>query len=86
MSDSERAKDWDVFSTRVYNHIENYTVPQYGDKGEDLAGEYTQEQCLQQVKKYLARHGKNQRGGQDQQDLLKAAHYIQMAWSIGNIL
>lgn len=34
---SERGKDWLAFSAKVLAHIEEYTVPQYGDKGEDLA-------------------------------------------------
>lgn len=79
---SRRGKDWEIFSKEVLRHIEAYTVPQYGDKGEDLASEYSIEQCLQQVRKYCARHGKNTRPGQDKLDLMKASHYLQMAWSI----
>ena len=41
---SIRGKDWDLFSINVRSHIESYTVPQYGDKGDDLASEYTTEQ------------------------------------------
>jgi pyruvate-formate lyase-activating enzyme len=76
---SEHAEDWRKFSARVEHHIETYTVNQYGDKGEDLATEYTPEYCMQQIKKYAARFGKNEREGQDQLDLLKIAHYAQMA-------
>lgn len=79
-----RGHDWDVFSCAVLEHVENYSVKQYGDRGADIATEYTPEQCLQQVKKYLARRGKNQRPGQDQLDLLKAAHYLQLAWRLSN--
>ena len=32
---SLRASEWQNFATRVFNHIESYTVPQYGDKGHD---------------------------------------------------
>lgn len=81
---SIRGEEWQVFATTVHSHIEQYTVAQYGDKGEDLASEYTREECLKQVRKYLTRQGKNQREGQDQMDLLKAAHYLQLAWSLGN--
>lgn len=81
---SIRGHDWAEFSIKVLNHVEEYTVKQYGDKGDDLASEYTKEQCLQQVKKYLARQGKNQREGQDKLDMLKMAHYLQMAWTIEN--
>lgn len=81
---SKRALDWRQFSDAVENHIETYTVPQYGDKGDDLASEYSAEDCLQQVKKYIARFGSNSREGQEQLDLFKMAHYIQMAWESVN--
>jgi len=77
---SIRADEWVMFSNAVADHIEFYTVPQYGDKGEDLCSDYSVEKCIDQAKKYLARHGRNSRPGQDQQDLLKAAHYLQIAW------
>jgi hypothetical protein len=77
---SIRADEWCEFAQAVVDHIELYTVPQYGDKGADLCSDYTVEKCVDQAKKYLARHGRNSRPGQDKQDLLKAAHYLQMAW------
>jgi len=77
---NKRGIDWIEFGREVLKHIETYTVPQYGDKGEDLASEYCAEYCLQQVKKYMARYGRNERIGQEKRDLLKMAHYIQMAW------
>ena len=80
--DSVRKQEWDEFSIAVGNHIENYTVSQYGDKGDDLASEYSAQSCLDQVKKYLQRQGKNKRPGQDKLDLLKMAHYIQMAYDL----
>ena len=79
MSISEKGKDWIKFSNDVAAHIETYVVPQYGDKHEDECKEYTSADCLQQIKKYAARHGKNSRPGQDKLDLIKIAHYAQMA-------
>lgn len=76
---SLRGREWIEFATTMLEHIERYTVPQYGDRGEDLASEYTAEDCIKQVNKYLKRFGKNQRPGQQRLDLLKMAHYIQMA-------
>lgn len=76
---SQRGNEWMLFAGRVADHIDNYTVPQYGDKGQDLASTYTAEECMKQAQKYIQRFGKNQRPGQEQLDLLKAAHYIQMA-------
>ena len=77
---TRRGKDWAMFQKEVLNHIETYTVPQYGDKGEDLADEYSTQDCLNQVKKYVTRYGKNAREGQEKLDLLKMAHYIQMGF------
>jgi hypothetical protein len=67
------------FSYAVKRHIDEYAVPQYGDEGSDLASSYDAEDCIKQANKYLARFGKNSRAGQEQLDLKKAAHYIQMA-------
>lgn len=79
---SLRGEDWQAFADEVTEHIENYTVPQYGDKGEDMASDYTAQDCVNQVKKYMARHGRNSRPGQDRLDLLKSAHYLQLAASL----
>lgn len=76
---SKRGDDWQAFSKQVYDHIENYTVPQYGDKGEDQASEYGSKEHVLQAKKYLARYGKNSRPGQEILDLMKSTHYLQMA-------
>lgn len=78
---SVRGKEFEDFSGDVIKHIENYTVPQYGDSPNDLVEEWTVQQCIDSAKKYLARHGRNQREGQDELDLIKAAHYIQIAYT-----
>lgn len=75
---SKRGKDWLIFASKVLEHIELYTVSQYGDKGSDLASEYTIEEMLKQAEKYIKRYGRNQREGQQELDFMKAAHYIQM--------
>ena len=74
-----RTKEWLEFAIEVANHIENYTIPQYGDKGKDQASEWSIEHCLEESKKYGNRYGKNQREGQDALGFLKSAHYQQMA-------
>lgn len=76
---TKRGKNWTNFSYKVFDHIENYTVPQYGDEGNDLASGYNAEDCVKQAQKYIARFGKNSRPGQEKLDLIKAAHYLQMA-------
>ena len=77
---SQRAKDWVVFANRVTNHIDGYTVPQYGDAPNDQVSEWTAEHCVNQLSKYASRFGSNARGGQDLLDLLKIAHYAQLAY------
>lgn len=75
---SERGKDWVAFSNEVLQHIEDYTVPQYKDKGEDQCTEFTTADFITQMKKYLNRVGRNARPGQDRLDMLKICHYAQM--------
>ena len=78
---SLRADEWLTFSKKVYHHIENYTVPQYGDLGEDQCTEFTPSDFITQMKKYLNRFGKNSREGQQELDMLKIAHYACMLHS-----
>lgn len=74
---SNRGKEWLAFSDLVANHIEKYTVPQWGDSPDDqLATEWTIADCLTAIKKYTNRSGKNSRGQEeDLRDPLKMAHY-----------
>ena len=76
---SQRGSDFLVFASQVIDHIENYTVPQYGDKGDDQASDFKSHDHVVQAKKYLNRYGKNSRPGQEILDLIKTAHYCQMA-------
>jgi len=79
-NNSEKAKDFIAFSDKVVNHINNYVVPQYGDKGEDIVTDESAEYCIKQIEKYAKRFGKNSRPGQELIDLLKIAHYAQMTY------
>ena len=73
---SKRGEEWVRFAARVRDHVENYTVPQYGDIGEDLVTEMTAEECAPHIQKYAKRQGKNSRGReQDKLDMLKIAHW-----------
>lgn len=76
---SVRGKNWLAFAEMVGAHVEGYTVPQYGDKGEDQVTAYSVEECLKQAQKYISRYGRNARPGQQDLDFMKAAHYIQLA-------
>lgn len=76
---SVRGRNLKTYCMMLLEHVENYTVPQYGDKGKDQVSDYSAEDCVKQANKYLSRFGKNQRPGQEDLDLLKAGHYIQLA-------
>lgn len=76
---AQRTKDWNEFAAKVADHIENYTVPQYGDAPNDNVESWSAQDCIAQVQKYAARFGTNQRVGQEQLDLMKIAHYAQLA-------
>jgi len=78
---SLRAIEWVKFSKKVFHHIEQYTVPQYGDKGHDQCSEFSESDFITQMKKYLNRYGKNSREGQQMLDLLKIAHYAGMLYA-----
>ena len=78
---SIRGKQFELFANQVIKHIETYTVPQYGDYPNDQVEEWTPELCIAQIGKYSARFGKNSREGQELLDLIKIAHYAQIAYS-----
>jgi hypothetical protein len=79
---TKRGADWRSFASEVLNHIESYTINQYGDKENDIASSYNAEDCIKHIQRYVTRFGKNARPGQDRLDLLKIAHYAQMAATI----
>ena len=72
---TKRGAEWQAFSDAVLTHIDNYTVPQYGDTGNDEISNWTAKDCVLAIKKYLARFGRNSRKGQEKTDMLKIAHY-----------
>lgn len=74
-----RTKQWTEFAAKVADHITNYTVPQYGDAPNDNVESWSAADCIAQVQKYAARFGTNQRAGQEELDLMKIAHYAQLA-------
>lgn len=53
---AQRTKDWNEFATKVADHIENYTVPQYGDAPNDNVESWSAQDCIAQVQKYAARY------------------------------
>jgi len=77
---SNRGKQWLDFSDIVLKHIENYTVPQYGDYPNDYVEEWSPEECILALGKYLKRFGKNSRKDNDGLDMLKVAHFAQLIY------
>lgn len=77
---TKRANDWLQFSEKVLKQIELNYVPVYGDKGSDIASEYSVHELLSHAKIRIMRFGKNSTQEQDWLDLLKAAHFIQIAY------
>lgn len=63
----------------VRKHVQQYVLPQYGDYGTDPAAEYTVEDCVKQAQRYLTRHGKSSRVGEERRDLHKAIHWLSIA-------
>lgn len=76
---SKRGASWSAFAQRVLEHIEEYTVPQYGDAGQDQVTNYSTEERVKQCQKYLDRFGRNAREGQQELDFIKIAHYTQLS-------
>lgn len=69
------------FACEVLQHIEHYTVPQYGDKPGDQVNDWTPEDCIRQISKYTARFKGNQRSDAHKwRDMFKIAHYASIAF------
>jgi len=76
-----RRGEWSWFSSIVDDHIEHYTVKQYGEKGQDRCTELSPAEIINDIKKYCARFGNNARGSEEQKrDMLKLAHYACIIW------
>lgn len=80
-SKTKRGIEFAIFAEEVAKHVNEYTVPQYGDKGNDKATNYSPQRCIEEIEKYCARFGKNVRPGQELRDLMKIAHYAAITYS-----
>ncbi len=78
---SERGDNWIEFATLVHRHVEEYTVAQYGDAPTDKASDWTPEDCVKEIRKYIERFGKGQRGQAEQlRDCFKIAHVAELLY------
>jgi hypothetical protein len=76
-----RSKEWRMFSYLVEQHVNNYTIPQYGDAPDDEVEGWTPEMCAMAIQKYTKRFSSNQRGTQEtRKDMLKIAHFACLAY------
>jgi L-lactate utilization protein LutC len=79
---SNRRSEWNAFAYKVGQHIDEYTVPQYGDMPEDQLTEYSFDDCVTQIKKYCNRTKTNARGrAETSLDMIKIAHYACAAYN-----
>jgi len=73
---TERGEEWRDFACEVMEHIESYTVPQYGDYPNDQLVTWEPNACIESIKRYCNRFNSNARGKEEVlRDMLKVAHY-----------
>jgi hypothetical protein len=78
---SMRGKEWKSFAKIVAGHIEEYTVPQYGDMPDDQASAFSEHDIAVNLQRYVNRLEGNARGLEEaQRDLLEIAHYCAMLY------
>jgi len=71
-----KKSEWNEFSKRVSEHIENYVIPQYGDYPDQMLEDFDIQDYKSQLIRYHARIGTNARGNKESmRDCLKIAHY-----------
>jgi len=76
-SPSHRLNRWRAFNEAVEMHVENYTVPQYGDWPDDQLNEFDDHDIVMNMKRYTNRLESNARGREEMiRDYLKIAHYV----------
>jgi hypothetical protein len=76
LNTSVRGVEWADFAALVMQHIEEYTVPQYGDAPNDQASGFSAHDIAVNLQRYVNRLESNRRGKEEsQRDLLKIAHY-----------
>jgi hypothetical protein len=78
---SNRAGLWLIFAGKVAEHIESYTVPQYGDYPTDQLTTMPDAVILANIQRYCNRALSNSRGPEESiRDMLKIAHYASELW------
>jgi len=77
-----RIRQWDRFNDQVLDHIERYTLEQYGsEEGTEQIDLFTTEDCWTNIQRYYNRRGSNVRGTKEAlRDIIKVAHYAQFIY------
>ncbi len=79
---SNRGEEWVTFAGRVLEHVEQYTVPQYGDYPDDQMTHSSIEDIRHDMTRYANRMTSNARGQEEAlRDMMKMAHYACIAYS-----
>lgn len=80
---SHRTKQFNRFAEEVVNHIETYTVKQYGDFPSDQLTEASKEDVVYNIRRYVNRINSGARGRVEaKRDMLKLAHYTQVLYDM----
>lgn len=83
MALSNKATNWKNFNDVVIDHIENYSVPQYGPDIKTNVDVEDTVDCLKYIAKYKNRHGSSRRGRiEELRDLVKIAHFAQLGFDM----
>lgn len=78
---SDKELNWIYFNNIVNQHIKNYAVNQYGPTVAQSDDLHTAEDCINYIKKYVARREAARRGRLEVlRDLVKIAHFAQLAF------
>jgi len=78
---TQSGKIWMDFHRAVLEHIEGYTVPQYGDFPDCPVARFTVQDIKTQLLRYINRMESNARGpAEAKRDCLKIAHYASILW------
>ncbi|MCC7570653.1 hypothetical protein KO465_04855 [Candidatus Micrarchaeota archaeon] len=78
---SNRCEEFIDFCTIVIEHIEEYTVKQYGDAPDDPVQEWSAKKCIDCIERYVNRFETNRRGRLETlRDMAKISHFACMAF------
>ena len=76
-TNTKRGAQFLAFAKEVKDHVDNYSVDQYGDMPDDMVETWTSTHVIQQMEKYLTRMKRDNGRGDDDNILSckKIAHY-----------